>query len=79
MRLRVGAALAAELEHAVAEPAQERAVVRHEDHRALEVAERVDQHVLRREIEMVGRLVEDQEVRRIEQHARHHEARLLAA
>ena len=39
----------------------------------------VEQHLLRREIEMVGRLVEDEEVRRIEQHARHHQPRLLAA
>ena len=37
------------------------------------------QHFLGREIEVVGRLVEHEEVRRVEQHPRHHEARLLAA
>jgi hypothetical protein len=39
----------------------------------------VDQHLLRLEVQVVGRLVEHEEVGRVEQHARHHEARLLAA
>ena len=38
--------------------------MRDEDQRAAEVLERVEQHVLRVEIEMVGRLVEQQRVRR---------------
>ena len=59
--------------------AEERAVVRHEQHRAVEVLQRLEQHFLRREIEVVGRLVEHEEVGRIEQHAREHEARFLAA
>src|ERR1043166_9533844 len=79
MRLRVGAALAAELEHAIAQAAQERAVVRDEQHRALEVGKRGEQHLLGRQIEMVGWFVEDEEVRRIEQHPREHETRLLSA
>ncbi len=41
--------------------------------------ERADQHLLGDEIEVVGRLVEHQEVRRVVEHARQHEARLLAA
>ena len=41
--------------------------------------ERADQHLLGREVEVVGRLVEHQEVRRVVEHARQHEARLLAA
>ena len=79
VRMRVDAGFAAELEHAAAEAAQERAIVRHEDHRPLERLQRIDQHFLGRQIEVVGRLVEDQEVRRIEQHPRHRQARFLAA
>ena len=79
MRLRVGAAFAAQFKDTVAQATQERAVVRHEQHRPLEVAERLEQHFLRGEIEVVRRLVEHQEVRRVEQHARHDETRLLAA
>ena len=53
--------------------------MRHEEHRALEAAERLDQHLLGRQVEVVRRLVEHEEVRRVEQHPRHHQARLLAA
>jgi hypothetical protein len=42
-------------------------------------SQRLDQHLLGRHVEMVGRLVEHQEVRRVEEHQRHDEARLLAA
>jgi hypothetical protein len=35
--------------------------------------QRLEQHLLRREIEVVGRLVEDEEVRRVEKHAGHDE------
>ena len=55
------------------------AIVRHEDQRAAVVLERVEQHVLRIEIEVVGRLVEQQRVRRAQQHARDGEPRALAA
>ena len=79
VRLRLGAALAAQLEHAIAQAAQELPVVRHEQHRPVEVLERIEQHLLGRQIEVVGRLVEHQKVRRVQQHAREHEARLLAA
>ncbi len=41
--------------------------------------ERLDQHLLGGEVEVVRRLVEHEEVRRVEQHPRHHQARLLAA
>ena len=41
--------------------------------------QRRDQHLLGRDVEMVGRLVEHQEVRRVEQHLGHHQPRLLAA
>ncbi len=53
--------------------------MRDEDHRAFEVLERGDQHVLGRQVEVVGRLVQHEEIGRIEEHARHHEPRLLAA
>ena len=79
VQLDVGPAFASQLQHPVAQPAQEHAVVRHEDHRAVELRQRIDQHFLRRQIQVVGRLVEHQEVRRVEQHARHDEARLLAS
>ena len=45
----------------------------------VELRESLDEHLLRGEIEVVRGLVEDEEIRRIEQHSRHHEARLLAA
>src|SRR5450631_2144073 len=54
-------------------------VVRDEKHRAFVTRQRVYQHLLRVDVEMVRRLVEDQEVRRVEQHLGHHEPRLLAA
>ena len=55
------------------------AVVRHEDQRAAVVHQRVEQHVLRVEVEVVGRLVEHQRVRRPQQHPRHGQTRALAA
>src|SRR5262249_38922121 len=46
VRLRFRAALATQLEDAVAQPAQERAVMGHEQHRAVEVLQRVERHLL---------------------------------
>ena len=54
-------------------------VVRDQQHRALVARQRLDQHFLGRHVEMIGRLVEHQEIRRIVQHLRHHQPRLLAA
>ena len=53
--------------------------MRDEDQRAAEILERLEQHVLRVEIEVVGRLVEQQRVRRAQQHARDRQPRALAA
>src|SRR6187431_1128820 len=64
VRLRVHTTLSTELDDAVAEAAQERAVVRHEQHRAVEILQSLDEHFLRRHVEVIGRLVEHQEVRR---------------
>src|SRR5687767_11060303 len=75
----IGPGFTTQLEHAVAQAPQERAVVRYEQHRAFKVRKRFDEHLLRREIEMVCRLVEDEEVRRIQEHARHDQSRALAA
>ena len=61
------------------QPLHEVAIVRDEDQRAAVLDQRVEQHFLRVEIEVVGRLVEQQGVRRPQQHARHREARALAA
>ena len=54
-------------------------IVRNEDQCSPVVLERLEQHVLRIEVEMVRRLVEQQRVRRPQQHARDREARTLAA
>src|SRR5258708_12948355 len=69
-----GAALFGELEHAVGEAAQEHAVVRDEEHRPFEIMKRLDEHLFRGQVEMVRRLVEHEEVWRIEQHSGEHEA-----
>ena len=79
VRLRLGAGLSAELEDPVAERTQECAIVRDEEHRAFEVGERRQEHVLGGEIQVVGRLIQHQEVRWLEQHPRHHQTGLLAA
>src|SRR5262245_18954130 len=79
MRLSLNAALAAKFQHAIAQRPKECPIVRHEQHRPFVVFQRVDEHVLRKEIEVVRGLVEDEEVRRIEQHPRDDEPRLLAA
>ena len=55
------------------------AVVRDKQHRALEVFHRVEQHVFRAHIQVVGRLVEQQEVRRAYQDFRQRVAVALAA
>jgi hypothetical protein len=55
------------------------AIVRDEDQRAAVIGERVEQHFLRIDVEMVGRLVEQQRVRWPQQHARHGQARPLTA
>ena len=69
----------ADLDDLRGEPLDEVAIVRDEDQRAAVVVERVEQHVLRVDVEVVGRLVEQQRVRRAQQHARHGQARALAA
>ena len=78
VRLCVGTAFPAQLEHPVAQAAQEFPVVRYEQHGPLEITERFEQHFLGRKVEMVRRLVQHQEVRRIEQHARHDEPGFFA-
>jgi hypothetical protein len=54
------------------------AVVRHEDQGAAVVRERLEQHFLRVEVEVVRRLVEQQQVRRVQQHLREGQAVALA-
>ena len=61
------------------EPVDEVAIVLHQNQRAGEALERLQQHVLRVEVEVVGRFVEQQQVRRPEQHPRNGEAGPLAA
>ena len=83
-KLRVGARIdhrlaVADLDDLGGQLLDEVAVVRHDDQRAAVVLERVEQDVLRVEIEMVGRLVEQQRVGWPQQHARDREPRALAA
>src|SRR5688572_18194522 len=78
MRLLLDAGLPSQLDDAVAQRAKKGAIVRDEQHRAFEVLQRLDEHLLGEQIEMVRRLVEHQEVRRVEQHPRHHQTSLLA-
>jgi len=54
-------------------------VVRDEEHGPVELAERADEHLLGGDVEVVGRLVEHEEVGRVEEHHRQHQPRLLAA
>ena len=54
-------------------------IVRHDDERAAVVDEGVQQHVLRVDVEVVRRLVEEQRVGRTQQHPRDGQARPLAA
>jgi hypothetical protein len=54
MRVRVQAAFATEFEHAIAQAAQKLAVMRHEHHRPLEAGERLEQHLLGGQVEIVG-------------------------
>ena len=58
---------------------QEVPIVAYKQHRAFEIGQRLDQHFLGEEIEMVGGLIEDQKIRRVKQHARHHQPRLFTA
>src|ERR1017187_1524372 len=75
----LGAAFAAEFQHARAQTAQEHAVVRHENHGPFEAFERLHQHLLGGEVEVIGGFVQHQEVGWVVEHARHGEARFLAA
>ena len=75
----VRAALAAQFQDPRPQPAQEYAVVRHENHGAFEVFERLHKHLLGSHIQVIGGLVEHQEIGRIVEHPRHGEARFFAA
>src|ERR1035441_4381302 len=75
----LGAAFAAQFEHARAQAAQEHAVVRHENHGSFEALERIHQHLLGGQVQVIGGLVQHQKVGRVVEHARHGEARFLAA
>src|ERR1035437_10167002 len=73
------AAFAAQFQHARAQAAQEHAVVRDENHRPFEPLERLHQHLLGGQVQVIGGFVQHQEVRRVVEHTRHREARFLAA
>ena len=54
-------------------------VVADHHHRAAEFGERLDQRLARLDVEMVGRLVEDQDMRRVARDQRERQPRPLAA
>jgi hypothetical protein len=56
-----------------------RPVVAHQHHRALELVEGDAQRLARRQVEVVGRLVEEQQVGPLPDQHRQHQPRLLAA
>ena len=60
-------AVGRQFQYPVRERGQEVAVMRNEQHGALEFRQRLDQHLLRRHVQMVRRLIENQEVRRVVQ------------
>ena len=70
-------AVVGHLQHAVRERGEEATVVGDEEHRPLEAPERLDEHLLRGHVEVVGRLVQHEEVRRIVEHLGQDHARLL--
>ena len=63
-----------EFEHAVGEALEKGPVVGDEEHRSLEPGQGLDQHLLGLQIQVVGRFVEHEKVRRVEQHPRHDQA-----
>src|SRR5207248_4529939 len=73
------AGLAAKLENAIAEASQEGTVMRYEEHGAVEILQRINEHLFGCDVEMIGRLVQHEKVGRVEKHSRHHETRLLTS
>ena len=71
--------LRGQLQHTVREGRQEVAVVGDEEHGAFEVGQGGDQHFLGGHVQVVGGLVQHQQVGRIKQHLGHDQPRLLAA
>ncbi len=57
------------LEDARCQAVDKVAIVRHEQHRPGEAADRFEQHILRAQVEVVRRLVQQDEIRRTHQHA----------
>jgi hypothetical protein len=53
--------------------------MRDEDHGAFKILQGVHQHLLGRKIQVIGRFIEHQEVRRVVEHARDCQPRFFAA
>src|SRR5581483_636604 len=70
---------ATDLKHPGCQLVNEVAVVRNEDHRAGVLAERCEQHVFGAHIEVIGRLVKQEKIRRMQQHPQQGIAVALAA
>ena len=79
MRLRFRSGFASKLQDSIAEASQEISVVGDEQHRAIEILECPDEHFLRRQIQVVCRLVQDQKIRRVHQQSRHDQPRFLSS
>ena len=61
----IGATLAAQFQHSRSQASQKHPVVRYENHGAFEILERLHQHLLGREIQVIGGLIQHQEIRRV--------------
>src|SRR5258706_1143367 len=70
---------ALDLKNARREFVDEVAVVRNENDRSAELLQRFKQHILGLQVEVIGGFIEQQEIRRLQQHARHRVAVTFAA
>src|SRR4051812_29743962 len=77
VRMRIPSALSAQFHDPAAETPQERTVVRHEEHASFEAVQRLHEHLLGGQIEMVGGLVENEEIGRVVEHPRQYETGFL--
>ncbi len=70
---------AGEFEHSVRELIEKLAVVRDEDHCALVFFQRFEEYILARQVQVVRRLVEHEQIRGLEQKLQQGEARSLSS
>ena len=79
MGLCFGSGFPAQFENAVTQAAQEVSIMGDKEHGSVEILKRFDEHLARGKIQVVCRLVENEEIGWMKEHARHHEPGLLAS